>query len=134
MAARLYGGQEGAAGVERWIREDKEDRLPEFLKPRPKYHYYNQWMSERISAACGELPPPVVTKMLATNADDLDLMLQHPIAAASQVGAGPRDDRNLYSILSTMFVRHISGVQAQQCRWRWGVERLKQHTRCLLDV
>lgn len=113
-----------------------EERLPEFLRPRPRWHYYNAWMRQRILAvldaadgaaaaaaapataaapAAADLPPPlspppgvqedggvaggwggcggqlawraaVVDKLLAaTDANDLDLMLQHPVLLLAQV-------------------------------------------------
>lgn len=74
-----------AAAIAAWMAQERESRLPEFLQTKPKYHYYNAWMRGRIEAVCGALPEPVVTKMLATDADDLDLMLNHPVAAVAQV-------------------------------------------------
>jgi hypothetical protein len=50
-----------------------------------KYHYYKAWMAGRIEAACGPLPSPVAAKLLDGDANDLDLMLQHPAAIRAQV-------------------------------------------------
>lgn len=92
---------------------EREAQLPEFLGPRrDRYHYYNEWMRRRIRYTLlplmghgggssggddgsssggaahycgGRLPPAVEAKLLTLPADDLDLMLQHPLAAAAQV-------------------------------------------------
>ncbi len=53
-----------------------------------QYHYYNQWMRQRLAGACPGLPEPVVLRLLALDAGDLDLMLQHPLGAQAQVGGG----------------------------------------------
>jgi hypothetical protein len=70
-----------------------EQKLPEFLRPRPKYHFYNAWMRERIEALCPArlLPEPVVQKLLDIDAGDLHFMCQHPAALVAQVG-GLMDD------------------------------------------
>lgn len=39
--------------------------MPEYKKRWPKYHYYYEWMRERVAAACGALPAPVLDKLLA---------------------------------------------------------------------
>ncbi len=44
---------------------EAERRVPEYKKRWPKYYYYYEWMRERVAAACGELPAPVVDKLLA---------------------------------------------------------------------
>lgn len=36
------------AGYAALLEEEREAALPEFLRPRPKYYYYNQWMRRRI--------------------------------------------------------------------------------------
>ena len=38
--------------------------MPDYKKAWPKYYYYYEWMRERIAAACGALPAPVLDKML----------------------------------------------------------------------
>lgn len=76
----------------------------------PQYHYYNQWMRSRLLAAVGmqaggahgeggglagaplarttegQLPGAVVECMLRMGADDLELIVSHPLAARAQVG------------------------------------------------
>ncbi|PNW80196.1 hypothetical protein CHLRE_08g382050v5 [Chlamydomonas reinhardtii] len=126
------GGEKGLLAL---LARRAEERLPEFLRPRPRWHYYNAWMRQRILAvldaadgaaaaaaapataaapAAADLPPPlspppgvqedggvaggwggcggqlawraaVVDKLLAaTDANDLDLMLQHPVLLLAQ--------------------------------------------------
>jgi hypothetical protein len=53
-----------------------------------RYHYYSEWMRGRIGAACPGLPEPVASALLALDAGDLDLLLQHPLGAQAQVGGG----------------------------------------------
>lgn len=50
-----------------------------------QYYYYNQWMRQRLAAAAPALPEPVVLKLLDMEAGELDLLLQYPAAAATQV-------------------------------------------------
>jgi hypothetical protein len=62
----LRAGQAaGAAGLELWLAAEAERRVPEYKKAWPKYHYYYEWMRERVAAACGALPAPVLDKLLA---------------------------------------------------------------------
>ena len=54
----------------------------------PQYHYYYEWTRQRISQQCGgpgSLPVPVVQRLLQLDANDLDIMLQHPRAIRAQV-------------------------------------------------
>ena len=75
----------GSAKLEALLAHDAEEATPEFLRQRPKYYYYNQWMRERIAEHCGrELPEPVVLKMLDMEAGELDLILNYPTAAQQQ--------------------------------------------------
>ena len=54
----------GSAGLEAWLAAEAERAVPDYKKAWPKYYYYYEWMRERIAAACGELPAPVLDKML----------------------------------------------------------------------
>ena len=76
----------GAARLEAVLAGEAEEATPEFLRQRPKYYYYNQWMRQRIAEACGAgLPEPVVGRLLAMEAGELDLILHYPRAARQQV-------------------------------------------------
>lgn len=76
----------GAAALQALLAGEAEEAKPEFLKDRPKYHYYNQWMRQRLAAAAPlALPEPVILKLLEMDAGELDLLLQYPSAATSQV-------------------------------------------------
>ena len=54
------------------------------MRPRPKYYYFYEMMREKIEAHYPALPPPVMDKLLATDADELDLLLQYPEAIRGQ--------------------------------------------------
>lgn len=76
---------DGSKGLEQCLEEEAERNKPEFMKARPKYYYYYEWMSERISEHCGSLPPCIVAKLLAMDATELDLLLTYPKAIKQQV-------------------------------------------------
>lgn len=72
--------------MRRALAQEEEEAKPEFLRDRPKYHYYNQWMRQRLAAAAPlRLPEAVVAKLLEMDAGELDLLLQYPPAATAQV-------------------------------------------------
>ncbi|KXZ55497.1 hypothetical protein GPECTOR_2g1046 [Gonium pectorale] len=84
-AAQAAAAEAPEQGLVALLARRAEERLPEFLRPRPRWHYYNEWMRTRIAAAAPGLPEPVVEKLLAaTDANDLDLMLQHPLTLLAQ--------------------------------------------------
>ena len=67
------------------IQEEKERAMPEFMKPRPKYYYYYEWMRKRIEAAHPNLPEPVMDKLLTLEATELDLLIRYPVAIQNTV-------------------------------------------------
>ena len=73
--------------MDEWLEAEKERNLPEFKKRRPKYYYYFEWMKERISQHCGELPAPVLDKLLNIEAGELDTLLNYPKGIQSKVSA-----------------------------------------------
>ncbi len=72
--------------MQQWLAAEEERKKPEFLKQRPKYFYYYEWMKERISTNYPALPESVMDKLLTMPAGDLDLILQHPKATTWKVG------------------------------------------------
>ena len=79
----------GSQDLESLLAHEAEEATPEFLRQRPKYYYYNQWMRDRIAEHCGcDLPEPVIVKMLDMEAGELDLILTYPTAAQQQVCRG----------------------------------------------
>ena len=72
--------------MQEYLAEEEERKKPEYLKQRPKYFYYYEWMKERISADHPALPEPVMDKLLTMPAGDLDLILQHKQATNWKVG------------------------------------------------
>jgi hypothetical protein len=52
-----------------------------------QYYYYQRFMAQRIHEHTPELPAPVMDKLLAMDAGDLDLMIKHPPALEGQVRA-----------------------------------------------
>ena len=77
------GGSDAALA---WLEEDKWRHAPEYVRPRPKYYYFYEMMREKIEAHYppGSLPAPVMDKLLSTDADELDLLLQYPEAIRGQ--------------------------------------------------
>lgn len=79
-----------SGGVEKLqtvLKMEKERDVPPFLKPKPKYYYYYEWMRKRIEARHPELPAPVMDKLLTMDANELDLLLQYPVAIDGTVHA-----------------------------------------------
>ena len=74
----------GASAAVAWLEADKWAHAPEYVRPRPKYYYFYEMMREKIEAHYPVLPPPVMDKLLATDADELDLLLQYPEAIRGQ--------------------------------------------------
>eukprot|EP00854_Cymbomonas_tetramitiformis_P003256 gene3256-4105_t len=77
--------EEGAEGLVQFLEEEKWRNAPEYLRSRPKYYYYYEWMKDRILEHYPELPEAVMDKLLATDASELDLLLQYPKAIRGQV-------------------------------------------------
>ncbi|CAL5228172.1 g11253 [Coccomyxa viridis] len=76
----------GSKALDEWLEEEKERNMPEFKKRRPKYYYYFEWMKERISQHCGELPAPVLDKLLNIEAGELDTLLNYPKGIQAKAG------------------------------------------------
>lgn len=94
-----HGLQEGGSKrLETLLRGEEEEATPEFMRQRPKYYYYHEWMRKRIAEHCGgSLPEAVIGRMLAMEAGELDLILHYPSAAQQQA----RMSRVLYVALHT---------------------------------
>ncbi len=73
--------------MKQWLADEAEQKKPEFLKQRPKYFYYYEWMKERICESHPALPELVMDKLLTMPAGDLDLILQHPQATTWKVSS-----------------------------------------------
>ena len=74
----------GAKGLQEWLDNEHEQSKPEYLRKRPKYYYYYEWMRRRIEEHCPALPEPVVDKLLTMDSNELDLLLQHEKAIKGQ--------------------------------------------------
>ena len=74
----------GSAAAVAWLEADKWRHAPEYVRPRPKYYYFYEMMREKIEVHYPSLPSPVMDKLLATDADELDLLLQYPEAIRGQ--------------------------------------------------
>lgn len=68
----------GSAGLEEYLAAEMEASKPEFLKKRPKYYYYYEWMRTRIETIMPGLPEPVMDKLLTMEANELDLLVSYP--------------------------------------------------------
>ena len=64
---------------------EKWANAPEYVRPRSKYYYFYEWMRERISDHFPHLPQPIMDKLLAMDAGELDLLLRYPKAIRGQV-------------------------------------------------
>lgn len=85
-----YADAVRSGGVERLqtvLKMEKERDIPPYLKPKPKYYYYYEWMRKRIEARHPQLPAPVMDKLLTMDANELDLLLQYPLAIDGTVHA-----------------------------------------------
>ena len=71
-------------GLEEWLEDEFEQSKPEYLRKRPKYYYYYEWMRGRIGKECPGLPEPVMDKLLTLDSSELDLLLQHESALRGQ--------------------------------------------------
>lgn len=79
-----------SGGVERLnavLAAEKERDLPPFMRPKPKYYYYYEWMRRRIEASHPDLPEPIMDKLLTMDANELDLIMQYPAAIDGTVAA-----------------------------------------------
>ena len=70
----------GSVGIEQILKVEEERSLPPYMRPRPKYYYYYQWMQRRIEAMHPELEEDVMDKLLTLEANELDILLQFPTA------------------------------------------------------
>lgn len=75
----------GADALESWLEEERQQKLPDFLRERPKYYHYFEWMRERLEEHYPALPEEVMDKMLTMEAGELDLLLCYPKALQGQV-------------------------------------------------
>ena len=83
VCAFLQAG--GSKALEKLLAWEAEDALPEFKRARPKYYHYFNWMRERVCQSCGQLPPPVVEKLIRIDATELDMLLTYPKGITQQV-------------------------------------------------
>lgn len=75
----------GASFALTFLDKDKwENEVPEYMRPKPKYFYYYEWMKDRIKEYYPELPQCVLDKLLSLDGAELDLLLQHPQAIRGQ--------------------------------------------------
>ncbi|PRW44407.1 UBA TS-N domain-containing [Chlorella sorokiniana] len=75
----------GATGLEAHLAAQAEAAKPEYLRQRPKFYYYFEWMKKRIYTQYPQLPEAVMDKLLALEANELDLVLQYPAATRATV-------------------------------------------------
>jgi tetratricopeptide (TPR) repeat protein len=70
----------GYAGLVKMMEAEKERMQPEYLKKRPKYYYYYEWMKKRIQGRHPSIKEEIMDKLLTLDAAELDLLLQYPQA------------------------------------------------------
>lgn len=75
----------GSIGIEQILKAEEERSLPPYMRPRPKYYYYYQWMQKRIEALHPDLEEEVMDKLMTLDANELNLLLQFPSAVESTI-------------------------------------------------
>ena len=80
----LAAQAQGSTGLRAHLACVAEEALPEFKRKRPKYHYYFEWMRKRIEESCGQLPDPVMDKLLTHDATELDMLCTYPAGIQRQ--------------------------------------------------
>ena len=77
--------RKGSSFALTFLDKDKwENQVPEYMRPKPKYFYYYEWMKDRIKEYYPSLPECVMDKLLSLDGAELDLLLQHPQAIRGQ--------------------------------------------------
>ena len=110
LAQRAAVEKGGSRGLREWIAEQKELALPEHQRRRPKYYYYYEWMRSRIAERFPDLPPVVTDKLLTTDADELDLLLQYPEAIEGQV-------REYLEVLAEKGAEYLETYETPRLSW-----------------
>ena len=72
-------------GLQKLLTHEADEAVPEFKRQRPKYFYYYEWMKERLAQQCGQLPEPVIDKLLTLEATELDMLLTYPRGIQAKV-------------------------------------------------
>lgn len=86
MVKRMAPSQAGGSkSLQDLLAKEEEEALPEFKRARPKYYYYYNWMRERVTRACGQLPAPVLEKLIRIDATELDMLITYPKGIQRQV-------------------------------------------------
>ena len=67
--------EESVQGLCQRIQQERDARLPEFKRARPKYAAYFAWMSQRIEARYPDMEQASKDKLLCMDSGELDLLL-----------------------------------------------------------
>jgi len=68
--------EESTSGLCRRIKQERDAKLPEFKRDRPKYAAYFAWMSQRIETRYPGMEQSAIDKLLCMDSGELDLLLQ----------------------------------------------------------
>ena len=68
---------EGCDALVQRLRDEASARLPLYMQPVTKYHFYFQWMSERIAEKFPQLEGEQTDKLLLMDASQLDMLLDN---------------------------------------------------------
>ena len=74
---------EGCDALVQRLRDEAAARLPLYMQPVTKHHFYFQWMSERIAERCPQLDVEQADKLLLMDASQLDMLLNNKDADAA---------------------------------------------------
>jgi hypothetical protein len=68
---------EGSDALVQRLRDEAAAKLPLYMQPVTKHHFYFQWMSERIAERFPELDVGQTDKLLLMDASQLDMLLSN---------------------------------------------------------
>lgn len=107
----------GYVGLQRMMAVERERMQPEYMKNRPKYYYYYEWMKKRIQDRHPSISEGVMDKLLTLDATELDLLLQYPQAIDKTV-------QDLESVLENQGPQVLESHQVPLLSWDT-VQKLK---------
>ena len=100
----------GYVGLQKMMAVERERMQPEYMKNRPKYYYYYEWMKKRIQDRHPSISEGVMDKLLTLDATELDLLLQYPQAIDSTV-------QDLESVLENKGPEVLESYQVPLLSW-----------------
>jgi hypothetical protein len=100
----------GYLGLQKMMAVERERMQPEYMKKRPKYYYYYEWMKKRIQDRHPSISEGVMDKLLTLDATELDLLLQYPQAIDTTV-------HDLESVLEEQGAQVLESYEVPLLSW-----------------